>query len=79
MTIRWVIRQGGRIGGLLTLACLVSTMLPMVIHVSGWDATRLANHRSRKRSHPVAVGLVGCRMDSWTDRGAADWFATAFL
>ena len=38
MTIRWVIRQGGRIGGLLTLACLVSTMLPMVIHVGGWDA-----------------------------------------
>ena len=38
MSIRWVIRQGGRIGGLLTLACLVSTMLPMVIHVSGWDA-----------------------------------------
>ena len=38
MIIRWVIRKGGRIGGLLTLACLVSTMLPMVIHVSGWDA-----------------------------------------
>ncbi len=38
LAIRWAIRTGGRTGKLLTLACLVSTMLPMVIHVSGWDA-----------------------------------------
>lgn len=38
LAIRWAIRQGGRTGRLLILACLVSTMLPMVIHVSGWDA-----------------------------------------
>ena len=38
LVICWAIRQGGRTGRWLTLACLVSTMLPMVIHVSGWDA-----------------------------------------
>ena len=38
VAIHWAIRRGGRTGRLLTLACLVSTMLPMVVHVSGWDA-----------------------------------------
>ena len=38
LAIHWAIGHGGRTGRLLTVACLVSTMLPMVIHVSGWDA-----------------------------------------
>ena len=38
LIIRWAIRQGGRAGRWLTLACLVLSILPMVIHVSAWDA-----------------------------------------
>ena len=38
LAICWAIRQGGQTGRWLTLACLVLSMLPMVIHVSAWDA-----------------------------------------
>ena len=38
LMICWAIRQGGRTGHWLMLACLVLSMLPMVIHVSAWDA-----------------------------------------
>ena len=38
LTICWAIQQGGRTGRWLMLACLVLSMLPMVIHVSAWDA-----------------------------------------
>ena len=38
LVICWAIRQGGRFGRWLMLACLVLSMLPMVIHVSAWDA-----------------------------------------
>ena len=38
LAICWAIRQGGRTGRWLALACLVLSMLPMVIHVSAWDA-----------------------------------------
>ena len=38
LIIRWAIQQGGRTGRCLILACLVLSMLPMVIHVSAWDA-----------------------------------------
>jgi ABC-type Fe3+ transport system permease subunit len=38
LMIFWVVRSGGRTGKILLLASVVLSFLPMVVHVSGWDA-----------------------------------------